>query len=67
MIDFQYSILDPTKREIRLLELHPGVQGEKILCDLMIISLSEDIYYEAVSYIWGDLSNLRPITLAGFD
>jgi hypothetical protein len=33
----------------------------------MTISLSEDVYYEAVSYTWGDLSNLRPITLAGFD
>jgi hypothetical protein len=33
----------------------------------MTISLSDDVYYEAVSYAWGDPNNLRTITLAGFD
>jgi hypothetical protein len=33
----------------------------------MTISLSEDVYYEAVSYTWGDPDNLRPITLEGSD
>jgi hypothetical protein len=68
MTDFQYSTLNPTKREIRVLELHPGVQGEMIICDLTTISLSDDIYFfEAVSYTWGDPSDLRPITLEGSD
>jgi hypothetical protein len=67
MTDFQYSALDPTKREIRLLELHPGAQGEKISCGLMTISLSDDVYYEAVSYTWGDPKKLRTINLVGSD
>ncbi|KAL4821935.1 heterokaryon incompatibility protein-domain-containing protein [Aspergillus spinulosporus] len=51
-----YSPLNPRRREIRLLYLHPGCFKERIKCDLSIHCLNSPHcpHYQALSYTWGD-------------
>ncbi|EWG54465.1 hypothetical protein FVEG_17326 [Fusarium verticillioides 7600] len=53
---------------IRLVCLHPGID-EAIFCELMTVSIDSAPNYEALSYTWGDPSNLETITMAtqGFE
>ncbi|KAH8732040.1 heterokaryon incompatibility protein-domain-containing protein [Phaeosphaeriaceae sp. PMI808] len=55
--------LDTTQACIRILRLHPGSQDTPITCDLEAIYLDRDPYYEALSYVWGDPSKTKPITV----
>ncbi|KAE9568677.1 hypothetical protein CGMCC3_g15249 [Colletotrichum fructicola] len=58
-----YTVLDPTKREVRLLKLLAGNEADGINCELHTTSLDSPDDYEALSYVWGDSSDTRPITV----
>ncbi|KAF9893958.1 hypothetical protein FE257_008929 [Aspergillus nanangensis] len=49
----QYK-LDPSKKEIRLLTLHPEDEGIILRCDLHVASLNDAPVYSALSYTWGE-------------
>lgn len=51
--------------EIRVVILQPGTFGDPIVCQLEHIQLIPDSNYEAVSYVWGDATVTKPITLDG--
>lgn len=51
--------------EIRVVILQPGTFGDPIVCQLEHIQLIPDSDYEAVSYVWGDATVTKPITLDG--
>ncbi|KAE9366554.1 hypothetical protein N431DRAFT_384418, partial [Stipitochalara longipes BDJ] len=57
--------LDPSKGEIRLLSLHDSDdENASILGELHLASMEDK--YTALSYVWGDRCNRRPIRLNGF-
>lgn len=59
--------LDPERREIRVLHVHPGGLNDDIVCNLTTISLGEADCnaFNALSYVWGDARQRQPITLDG--
>ncbi|PQE29702.1 Heterokaryon incompatibility protein [Rutstroemia sp. NJR-2017a WRK4] len=65
---FHHRPLDTSRREIRLLVLHPA---EDILdvfgysCTLVHVSVDEDPDYEALSYVWGSKANKQKILIDG--
>ncbi|EQB43487.1 hypothetical protein CGLO_17840 [Colletotrichum gloeosporioides Cg-14] len=58
-----YTVLDPTKREVRLLRLLAGNEADGINCELHTTSLDGPEEYEALSYVWGSASDTRPIAV----
>jgi hypothetical protein len=60
-----YSQLSTTRKEIRLLHLEPGVWTDTIHCRLLDVSLLDQPYYHALSYVWGDPKHREPITVDG--
>ncbi|KAH7403886.1 heterokaryon incompatibility protein-domain-containing protein [Cadophora sp. MPI-SDFR-AT-0126] len=55
---YRYSPL-ASPRDIRVLVLHGGVSEEDIHCSLRAIPLDDAIRYEALSYTWGDPTEIR--------
>ncbi len=56
----------PTDTYIRTLKLLPGPEDEPIRCSLELADLnSEDLDYSAISYAWGDLTDLKTIECDG--
>ena len=58
--------LDISKREIRYLELQPGIGQEPIVCRLHHISLdriADDGIYDALSYCWGSIEQTVEVTV----
>lgn len=64
-ISEEYQPLDPTSRNIRLLELLPGKWTDELSCRMFVVSLDDDPYYEALSYVWGEPDLCRPIWING--
>ena len=63
---YQYSILDPSVREIRLVLLLQGPENADIECLLSHASLDENPQYDALSYAWGEQKDeIRTIKLEG--
>lgn len=60
-----YTPLPPDETSIRLLTLPPGPFDDEIACNLEVHYISGDYKYEALSYTWGDVSDLRPILVNG--
>ncbi|KAE9378295.1 HET-domain-containing protein, partial [Stipitochalara longipes BDJ] len=59
-----YTPLDRATREIRLAHLAPSPNlDEQVSCSLHIVSFDESLYYEALSYVWGDPTITAPIQL----
>ncbi|KAF2271839.1 HET-domain-containing protein [Westerdykella ornata] len=63
-----YTPLDPSTRQIRCISIAPGYGSSPLVCNLIYLSLNDAGYrlaanYEALSYCWGDLSTVVPITL----
>ncbi|KAF1847680.1 uncharacterized protein K460DRAFT_426459 [Cucurbitaria berberidis CBS 394.84] len=58
-----YLQLNPSLREIRLLCLHPGEWNDAIECHLQTVSLDKRPRFKAISYVWGDSRQKRPITV----
>lgn len=50
---FSYSPLDVSRREIRVLVVHPGEFGEPIRGSIRHVSLRSEPRYETISYCWG--------------
>ena len=61
----KYLPLNPQEVEIRLLRLLPGKDDEGINCTLQTVSLNDPLKFEALSYVWGDLSITTPINVEG--
>jgi Heterokaryon incompatibility protein (HET) len=59
------SRLDRNLSQIRLLSLLPGRWSDPISCELTLASLDNLPSYYALSYVWGDRTNLRQIRLNG--
>lgn len=53
--------------QIRLLRLHPGSRGTRIICDLLVCEFSPQLEYEALSYTWGSSSRGEIISVDGRD
>ncbi|KAI0806562.1 HET-domain-containing protein [Xylaria sp. FL0064] len=47
--------------EIRLFDLLPGKSAEEIRGNLRIVTFDQRVEFEALSYVWGDLKDTRPI------
>ncbi|KAF9691422.1 hypothetical protein EKO04_010878 [Ascochyta lentis] len=75
---YEYAALDDTKRQVRLLHLHPSVHVKPgvlpntdedhlndIQCTFSLASLDDNPTFEALSYVWGDHNITAPITLHG--
>ncbi|ROW05666.1 hypothetical protein VMCG_05273 [Cytospora schulzeri] len=57
--------LDLHAKQIRILHLLPGEGDDPIRCELQLANLGDQPYYEALSYVWGDAQDVRPILLEG--
>jgi hypothetical protein len=60
-----YSPLDATRKEIRLLHVHPGAWNDDVKCHLETVSLNDNPKFYAISYVWGDPNITLPITIDG--
>ena len=60
----KYEPLDPAKSEIRLLTV-VSKPDEPLRCILRKHSLDENPIYFALSYVWGNPSNTKPIIVDG--
>src|SRR3569833_237384 len=58
-----YQVLDSSRGEIRLLEIHGGDFYEVVKCTLSVGSLEDNPSFEALSYVWGDEKDRANITL----
>ena len=59
-----YTPLDKTGNEIRLLEILPAKSGDpeaSVECKLFTCSLNDKPSYTALSYVWGDPNDTKPI------
>jgi hypothetical protein len=57
--------LDPTKRHCRVLHLLPGTGNDPICTELNIQDLEDAVKneYACISYVWGDVTVTRPISI----
>ena len=62
---YQYSPLDPSQRQIRLVLLEPGAWPDGIRCSIHTIAFDGQPKYDALSYVWGDAKNRKTIQLNG--
>lgn len=64
---FQYTSLDPSKKTIRILHLHPGDKDDPVVCSLKDQSVDEYQWpsYNALSYQWGDATSSKAICVNG--
>lgn len=61
-----YEPLKPARNEIRLLEISPAALDnpqKQLRCRLIVHSLDDAPCYTAVSYVWGDPQDTRPIVV----
>ncbi|KAI0423868.1 heterokaryon incompatibility protein-domain-containing protein [Xylaria sp. FL1042] len=65
MVALNYTPLDPSRKEIRLLTLLNGEWNDKIKCKLYVASLDKEPKYEALSYVWGSQTDLVDIDVNG--
>jgi hypothetical protein len=64
-----FTPLHAARKEIRLLDVHPGVDDAIIQCSILYASLLEHppLVYETVSYCWGDPKTRAVIEVDGVD
>lgn len=62
---FRYRTL-PSGRWSRLLHIHPGSHSDPLICDITIFNIDDAPRYDALSYVWGETSELCEITCSGF-
>ncbi|KAJ5062687.1 heterokaryon incompatibility protein-domain-containing protein, partial [Bipolaris maydis] len=60
-----YSPLNTSRKEIRLLHIHPGNWNDGIECHMETVSLKDYPKFQAISYVWGDTTNKLSITVDG--
>ena len=63
----EYSALDATREEIRLLNLYPGNHEDPIILNFQVIQLEDkpELDLEAVSYKWGRPEGCHQIRVGG--
>jgi hypothetical protein len=61
----EYPKIDLQSHEIRILYLLPGNRDDPLRCILRAQSLDANHTYEALSYVWGDPLDVRPIEVNG--
>jgi hypothetical protein len=62
---YQYTSLDPSTSELRLVTLANGDWDDPIHCHVHHVFLDEKPLYEALSYVWGDATITRDIQVSG--
>ena len=64
-----FTPLHAARKEIRLLDVHPGRQDTKLRCSILYESLLENLLpaYETVSYCWGDPTRRAIVEVDGAD
>ncbi|KAL9621320.1 MAG: hypothetical protein Q9160_004211 [Pyrenula sp. 1 TL-2023] len=62
---FKYDAL-PNTSNIRLLRLHESNESKPLMCDLVHVSLDSLPEYNALSYVWGDATDLTTILCNGW-
>ncbi len=62
---YQYSPLEESKGEIRLLELYSGDFDDDINCSIRHATLSSTLEFTALSYTWGDPKICKAILVGG--
>lgn len=65
MAGFDYSRLDPSLAEVRIVTVDCGARSPGLTCTLENITLDRANPFHALSYTWGDTHDLRTITLNG--
>lgn len=57
--------LDPSRKDIRVLKIHPGMQYDPLITVLEVISLKDMMKrpYDCLSYVWGNVKVTEPITV----
>ncbi|KAK2626472.1 hypothetical protein QTJ16_003647 [Diplocarpon rosae] len=55
------------KRHFRLLRILKGNPSDRVACRLEVVSLDHPGEYEAVSYVWGDPTKSRSISIDGLN
>lgn len=60
---YKHSTFEPDKRQIRVVTLKPGAWQDEICGSIDVQSFDEHPIYDALSYVWGDPSNQKPIRL----
>ena len=63
---YRYRELDSASSTIRLVTILPGDFASEIVCSLSHVELSTSPEYEALSYVWGDMTQTVRIVLDGF-
>ncbi|EPE34384.1 hypothetical protein GLAREA_10078 [Glarea lozoyensis ATCC 20868] len=56
---------DPEAPQFRLCCILPGARGDSIRCSIDIHGLKNSLSFEALSYVWGDENDKRPIEVCG--
>jgi hypothetical protein len=62
---YEYNTLNEGQGQIRLLTIQPGSFDDPITCCLSTVSLSSNLFFEALSYSWGDPKITREIHVDG--
>jgi hypothetical protein len=62
---YNYTSLNPAKREIRILTVEPGEFSDPLECRLTVASLEDPPEYYALSYTWGNARIRRPVSING--
>lgn len=61
-----YYFYQPLKeKQIRVLEVYPGLESDPVSCNLHLANLGSGVKYEAVSYSWGNGPSDRLIYING--
>ncbi|KAG6358198.1 hypothetical protein INS49_014082 [Diaporthe citri] len=57
--------LDPSRKEIRVLRIHPGMQSDPLFTVLEVKSLNDTMKqpYDCLSYVWGNVKVTEPMTV----
>ncbi|ETS85724.1 hypothetical protein PFICI_03749 [Pestalotiopsis fici W106-1] len=63
----EYEPLEPSLREIRLLTLLPAsnTSDDAVSANLQKFSLNRQLIFKALSYVWGDENDTKPIKVNG--
>ncbi|KAG8169933.1 hypothetical protein KVR01_000678 [Diaporthe batatas] len=60
-----YQALDAANSEIRVIILHKGPRDQQLSCNLRTVSLDDQPEFHALSYVWGDDTDIGRISIDG--
>ncbi|KAI6086931.1 HET-domain-containing protein [Hypoxylon rubiginosum] len=61
--NYAYTPMDQADCQIRLVTIRPGTWPDKIECEVHVVSIDDDPCYEALSYVWGDATKRKLISV----